>query len=261
MPTLTTPARLQMHIGGRWVDSISGETFERVSPVTGQVIGTLPKAGRDDARHAVRDANRARARIASMPVFERAKLCRRIGDSLTDRADVMAEQLSLEQGKPRAEARAEVLFAADLYRDAGEYATRLAGEMMPSVDPNKRVITLRQPHGVVAVLTPWNYPVGIPSEYLSAALAGGNAVVWKPAPTTSMIAVRLLECILAAGVPASPIDAVQPEPGSALRRVRDDTEALRMTFQRDLIARIRPRSPSIGRCPPPGAPRRRGRLH
>jgi len=208
MPTLTTPARLQMHIGGRWVDSISGETFERVSPVTGQVIGTLPKAGRDDARHAVRDANRARARIASMPVFERAKLCRRIGDSLTDRADVMAEQLSLEQGKPRAEARAEVLFAADLYRDAGEYATRLAGEMLPSVDPNKRVITLRRPHGVVAVLTPWNYPVGIPSEYLSAALAGGNAVVWKPAPTTSMIAVRLVECILAAGVPEGVVNLI-----------------------------------------------------
>jgi succinate-semialdehyde dehydrogenase/glutarate-semialdehyde dehydrogenase len=208
MPTLTTPARLQMHIGGRWVDSISGETFERVSPVTGQVIGTLPKAGRDDARHAVSDANRARVRIAGMPVFERAQLCRRIGESLADRADDMAEQLSLEQGKPLAEARGEVLFAAGLYRDAGEYATRLAGEMLPSVDPNKRVITIRQPHGVVAVLTPWNYPVGIPSEYLSAALAGGNAVVWKPAPTTSMIAVRLLECILAAGLPEGVVNLI-----------------------------------------------------
>lgn len=208
MPTLTTPSRLQMHIGGRWVDAISGETFERVSPVTGQVIGTLPKAGRDDARQAVRDANRARVRIAGMPIFERAKLCRRIGDSLADRADALAEQLSLEQGKPLAEARSEVLFAADLYRDAGEYTTRLAGEMLPSADPNKRVITIRQPHGVVAVLTPWNYPVGIPSEYLSAALAGGNAVVWKPAPTTSMIAVRLLECILAAGVPEGVVNLI-----------------------------------------------------
>lgn len=208
MPTLTTPARLQMHIGGRWVDAISGETFERVSPVTGQVIGTLPKAGREDARQAVRDANRARVRIAGMPVFERARLCRRIGDSLADRADALAQQLSLEQGKPLAEARSEVLFAADLYRDAGEYITRLAGEMLPSADPNKRVITIRQPHGVVAVLTPWNYPVGIPSEYLSAALAGGNAVVWKPAPTTSMIAVRLLECILAAGVPEGVVNLI-----------------------------------------------------
>ena len=208
MPTLTTPARLQMHIGGRWVDAISGETFERVSPVTGQVIGTLPKAGREDARQAVRDANRARVRIAGMPVFERARLCRRVGDSLADRADALAEQLSLEQGKPLAEARSEVLFAADLYRDAGEYITRLAGEMLPSADPNKRVITIRQPHGVVAVLTPWNYPVAIPSEYLSAALAGGNAVVWKPAPTTSMIAVRLLECILAAGVPEGVVNLI-----------------------------------------------------
>ena len=208
MPTLTTPARLQMHIGGRWVDAISGETFERVSPVTGQVIGTLPKAGREDARQAVRDANRARVRIAGMPVFERARLCRRVGDSLADRADALAQQLSLEQGKPLAEARSEVLFAADLYRDAGEYITRLAGEMLPSADPNKRVITIRQPHGVVAVLTPWNYPVGIPSEYLSAALAGGNAVVWKPAPTTSMIAVRLLECILAAGVPEGVVNLI-----------------------------------------------------
>src|SRR2546423_6929657 len=139
MATLTAPARLQMHIGGRGVDSSSGETFERVSPVTGEVIGTLPKAGRDDARQAISDANRVRTRIAGMPVFERAKLCRRIGDALADRADLMAEQLSLEQGKPLAEARAEVLFAADLYRDAGEYATRLAGELLPSVDPNKRI--------------------------------------------------------------------------------------------------------------------------
>src|SRR2546426_12770301 len=137
MPTLTTPARLQMHIGGRWVDSTSGETFERVSPVTGQVIGTLPKAGRDDARHAVRDANRARARISGMPVFERAKLCRRIGDSLTDRVDVMAERLDPGQRQARAGPRAQGLFAHGLYPDGGGDAPPLAREKLPPDGSNQ----------------------------------------------------------------------------------------------------------------------------
>src|SRR5438552_16916680 len=80
--------------------------------------------------------------------------------------------------------------------------------LLPAADSSKRIIPLRQPHGVVAVLTPWNYPVGIPSEYLSASLAAGNVVVWKPASTTSMIAARLVECLLEAGLPEGAINLI-----------------------------------------------------
>jgi acyl-CoA reductase-like NAD-dependent aldehyde dehydrogenase len=199
-------AHVSMHIGGEWVDSVTGETFERISPVTGEVLATLPDAEREDARAAIDAANRARSSMASMPVFERAALCHAIADVLRSRHEAMAEELSLEQGKPYREAREEILFAAEIYRDAGENIKRLETSIVPSVDPHKRILTIRQPHGVVAIITPWNFPVAIPSEYLSAALAAGNTVVWKPAPTSSIIAVRLMECLLEAGIPGGSVN-------------------------------------------------------
>jgi acyl-CoA reductase-like NAD-dependent aldehyde dehydrogenase len=202
----TKADHLSMYIGGEWVDSVAGETFERVSPVTGEVLAAIPKANREDARAAIDAANRARSRIASMPVFERAALCHAIADVLQSRHRSMGEELSLEQGKTYRESCEEILFAAELYRDAAENVKRLETSIVPSVDPNKRILTIRQPHGVVAIITPWNFPVGIPSEYLSAALAAGNAVVWKPAPTSSIIAVRMMECFLEAGVPEGSVN-------------------------------------------------------
>jgi acyl-CoA reductase-like NAD-dependent aldehyde dehydrogenase len=199
---------LRMRIGGKWVEAQSGESFETVSPATGEVLAALPRAGREDARAAIEAAGRSRARVAAMSAFDRAELCVAVAGALDGRRDDLARELSLEQGKPLPEALDEVAFAAELFRDAGENVKRLETEIIPSKDPSKRILTIRQPHGVVAIITPWNYPVGIPSEYLSAALAGGNSVVWKPAPTTSMIAVRLTECLLDAGLPEGAVNLV-----------------------------------------------------
>jgi acyl-CoA reductase-like NAD-dependent aldehyde dehydrogenase len=199
---------LRMHIGGEWVEAESGETFETVSPATGDVLAVLPQGGRRDARAAIEAAGRAHARVASLGPFERAELAHAVASVLDSRRAELARDVSLEQGKPYREAVDEVAFAAELFRDAGENVKRLETEIIPSVDPGKRIFTIRQPHGVVAVITPWNYPVGIPSEYLSAALAAGNSVVWKPAPTTSMSAVRLTECLLDAGVPERAVNLV-----------------------------------------------------
>lgn len=200
--------RQHMLIGNEWVDSLTGESFSASSPATGEELAVLPKAGREDVRRAIAAAEGARRTMAEMPVFERAELCHRIAAAIAARKEEMARELSLEQGKPYSEAVGEVAFAAELYRDAAENVKRLYTDLIPSVDPGKRILTMRQPHGVVAVITPWNYPVGIPSEYLSAALAAGNTVVWKPAPTTSAIAVRLAECILQAGAPAGALNLV-----------------------------------------------------
>jgi acyl-CoA reductase-like NAD-dependent aldehyde dehydrogenase len=198
---LREAVRLRLHIGGDWVDSASGETFESESPATGEVLAVVPNAGREDARRAIGAAERTRHTMAALGSEERARLCETIADRIEARVDEMARTLSLEQGKPLAEARGEVEFAAGLYRDAAGYIRRLTTGIQPSPDSRKRVLTIRQPHGVVAVITPWNYPVAIPSEYLSAALASGNAVIWKPAPTTSLVATRLLECLVDAGLP------------------------------------------------------------
>ena len=222
--------RSSMYIGGEWVDSVAGETFERISPVTGEVLATLPKADREDARAAIDAANRARSRMSSMPVFERAALCHAVADVLQSRHESMAEELSLEQGKPYRESCEEILFAAELYRDAAENVKRLETSIVPSEDPNKRILTIRQPHGVVAVITPWNFPVAIPSEYLSAALAAGNTVVWKPAPTSSIIAVRVMECFLEAGLPEGAVNLLfgEAEVGDEIV-ANPDTHAVGLT--------------------------------
>lgn len=199
---------LRMSIGGEWVEASDGETFPATSPASGEVLALLPEGNRRDAQRALEAANQARPVMAALPVFQRAELSHRIAAIIDARREDLARQLSVEQGKPYREAYAEVSFAAGLYRDAAEYATRLATQVLPSSDPDKRIITLRQPHGVVAIITPWNYPVGIPSEYLSAALATGNTVVWKPAPTTSLIAARLMECFLEAGLPEGAVNLV-----------------------------------------------------
>jgi succinate-semialdehyde dehydrogenase/glutarate-semialdehyde dehydrogenase len=226
----TKAGRPSMYIGGEWIDSASGETFDRISPVTGEVLASLPRANREDAQAAIDAANRARSRMASMPVFERAALCHAIADVLESKRKSMGEELSLEQGKPYREACDEILFAAELYRDAAENIKRLETIIVPSVDPNKRILTIRQPHGVVAIITPWNFPVGIPSEYLSAALAAGNTVVWKPAPTSSIIAIRMVECFLEAGVPEGSVNLLFGEAEVGDEMVANpDTHAVGLT--------------------------------
>jgi acyl-CoA reductase-like NAD-dependent aldehyde dehydrogenase len=230
MTSETKAGRLSMYIGGEWIDSASGETFDRISPVTGEVLASLPRANREDAQAAIDAANRARSHMASMPVFERAALCHAIADVLESKRKSMGEELSLEQGKPYREACDEILFAAELYRDAAENIKRLETSIVPSVDPNKRILTIRQPHGVVAIITPWNFPVGIPSEYLSAALAAGNTVVWKPAPTSSIIAIRMVECFLEAGVPEGSVNLLFGEAEVGDEMVANpDTHAVGLT--------------------------------
>jgi acyl-CoA reductase-like NAD-dependent aldehyde dehydrogenase len=216
--TETGTEKRLMFIAGRWTDAADGATFERVSPVTGEVVAVLSEGAPQDVDAAVAAARAARSTMASVPTVERAALCRAIAERLDARRAELARELSLEQGKPLDEAKDEVRFAAELYRDAGENVRRLETAVLPAVDPNKRVLTIRQPHGVVGIITPWNYPVAIPSEYLSAGLAAGNAIVWKPAPTTSAIAVRLLECLLEAGVPPEGVNLLfgGGEVGSAM---------------------------------------------
>jgi acyl-CoA reductase-like NAD-dependent aldehyde dehydrogenase len=216
--TEVRPRQVRLFIGGRWMDASDGKTFEQVSPATGEAIGFVADASREDARAAIAAANRARRSIAALTIFERARSCQRIADAIVARQARLAPELSLEQGKPLHEASDEIGFAAQLFRDAGEYISKLETTLLPSADSGKRIFTLRQPHGVVGVLTPWNYPVGIPSEYLSASLAAGNVVVWKPAPTTSMIAARLVECLLDAGLPEGAVNLVHggAEPGEEI---------------------------------------------
>ncbi len=199
---------VRMHVDGTWVDALAGEITEVASPVTGEVHTLVASGGRDDARAAIEAAGAARHGMAGRGVHERAALCNAVASEIDRCRGPLAETLSLEQGKPLAEAQAEVAFAAQLYRDAAAAIGQLSTETFAGRDPSKRVLTLRQPHGVVGVITPWNFPIGIPSEYLAAAIATGNTVVWKPAPTTPQIAAALMDCIAEAGVPPGAVNLV-----------------------------------------------------
>jgi acyl-CoA reductase-like NAD-dependent aldehyde dehydrogenase len=200
---------VRMWIGGDWVDAEGGATFEATSPSTGEVIGTIPEGTRADAQRAVAAANAAVTGWAALSAFDRAAAMRRIAAAIDERREDLATALALDQGKPRkAEALDEVEELIAYFEMAAADATRMEGLLPPSMDANKRVLLQRVARGVVAVISPWNWPYTMPGEILAPAIAYGNAVVWAPAPTTSICAARFAETIEAADLPAGVVNMV-----------------------------------------------------
>ena len=198
-----------MHIGGAWVDSESGARMDATSPATGETIGSVPEGTREDAQRAIAAANAAWRDWAARSAFERAAAMERVAELVRERQDELARTLTLDQGKPlHTEAYHEVDELEEYWRMAAADATRIEGLMPPSVDAAKRVLVYRVPRGVVAAVTPWNWPYTMPAEILAPALAAGNAVVWSPAASTSVCAVKLAECIVDAELPAGVFNLV-----------------------------------------------------
>jgi succinate-semialdehyde dehydrogenase/glutarate-semialdehyde dehydrogenase len=199
----------RMLVGGEWVASESGATFEATSPSTGEVIGTVPEGTREDARRAIAAARGGFERWSGLSAFDRSRAMRRVAEAIDRRREELARTLALDQGKPlRAEAHDEVEELIAYFDMAAADATRLEGLMPPSVDAGKRVLLYRVPRGVVGVISPWNWPYTMPGEIVAPALAAGNAVVLAPAPTTSVCAVRLAECIAEADLPQGTFNLV-----------------------------------------------------
>ena len=192
----------RMLIGGEWVPSESGAVFDATSPSTGEVLGSVPEGTRADAQRAIDAASAAWSEWAAASAFDRAKAMERVAAIIGERRDDLARTLTLDQGKPlRAEAYDEVEELIAYFEMAAADARRMEGTLAPSVDADKRVLLYRVPRGVVSVISPWNWPYTMPGEILAPALAYGNGVVWAPAPTTSICAVKLAECVADAGLP------------------------------------------------------------
>ncbi|MDP9134374.1 MAG: aldehyde dehydrogenase family protein, partial [Actinomycetota bacterium] len=207
--TSTQSRTLSMLVDGEWAPAASGATAETVSPATGEVIGAVPQGDRSDAQRAIAAANRAFEGWSRMTAFERAAKMHAVGDVIERRRDDLARTLTLDQGKPLAsEAYDEVDELVEYWRMAAEDAKRLGGELPNSFSPNKRVLLVRRARGVVGVITPWNWPYTMPAELLAPALACGNTVVWTPAPTTSVCAVALAECMAEADLPPGVVNLV-----------------------------------------------------
>ncbi|MGH2589439.1 MAG: aldehyde dehydrogenase family protein, partial [Actinomycetota bacterium] len=200
---------VRMWIGGEWVDAEDGATFEAFSPSTGEVIGTVPEGTRADAQRAIEAANRAAPGWAALSAFDRAAAMKRVAEAIDARREDLAHTLTLDQGKPKkAEAYDEVEELVAYFDMAAADATRMEGVLPPSIDANKRVLLQRVPRGVVSIISPWNWPYTMPGESLAPAIAYGNAVVWAPAPTTSICAARLAECLEAADLPPGVVNMV-----------------------------------------------------
>lgn len=194
-------AAAEIFVDGRWRPAATPGCYAVTSPATGEVLWELAEAGAEDVDTAVAAAQAAFARHRGASPYVRAEWCERIADELDKRAEMIAWAISVEQGKPLADAVAETGLAAEGFRLAAQEARALRGETVPAHDTRKRVMTIRRPCGVFAVITPWNFPLNIPVEYLGPAIASGNTVIWKPAPSTAGVAVLLARCIEAAELP------------------------------------------------------------
>ncbi|MFN3594951.1 MAG: NAD-dependent succinate-semialdehyde dehydrogenase [Thiobacillaceae bacterium] len=210
MPELERPdlLRPQALIDGRWRDADDGAVLTVHDPATGAVVGTVPKLTAAEARQAIEAAARALPAWRVLTAGERAAILRRWHDLVLAHQEDLARILTAEQGKPLTEARAEIAYAASFLDWFAEEARRICGEVIPSPWPERRILTLRQPIGVVAVITPWNFPSAMLARKAAAALAAGCTVVAKPASATPFSALALAALGLEAGIPPGVINVV-----------------------------------------------------
>src|SRR2546421_272128 len=192
----TTSTNFKNFIGGEWVDAASGETFESTSPATGETIGVFPRSGAEDVDRAVAVAKEAFAEWRLMPAPKRGEILFGFARLLEQEKSALTDLMTREMGKVKAEAGGDVQEAIDItYYMAGE-GRRLFGHTTPSELRDKWNMSVRQPIGVVGAITPWNFPVAIPSWKLIPALVCGNTVVLKPATDTPALAERAVDGIL-----------------------------------------------------------------
>ena len=193
---------------GRWCDAEDGRRFDVTDPATDAVFASVPDSGAADARAALEAAYAAFPAWRAVPAKQRAQILKRWNDLIVEQQEDLGRLISREQGKPLAEGRGEVAYAASYVEWFAEEATRANGDVVPAPVPGRRMFALKEPVGVVAAITPWNFPAAMIARKIAPALAAGCTVVCKPAedtPLTSLALVRLAE---QAGVPAGVLNIV-----------------------------------------------------
>ena len=197
-----------MFINGEFVDALSGATFEVTNPATGASLGHVPDGGAADAEAAIAAADAAFADWSRTTAYERADILMTAWRLMGERASDLAALMTAEQGKPLRASKAEVNYGADFIRWFAEEARRLTGEWIPSSRANQRFLSVQSPVGVVAAVTPWNYPMSMLTRKIAPALAAGCTIVLKPAEATPLNAKAIFEVFHDAGVPNGVINMV-----------------------------------------------------
>src|SRR5438093_742598 len=196
------------YIDGQWIQASSGQTLKVDNPATGEIIGTVPKLTGAETRQAIEAANRAFPAWSKKTAKERAAVLRRWFDLMMANQDDLARLMTIEQGKPLSESQGEVAYAAAFLEWFGEEAKRIYGDTIPPHQADKRIVVIKQPIGVVACITPWNFPLAMITRKAGPAIGAGCTVVIKPASQTPFSALALAELAERAGVPKGVLNIV-----------------------------------------------------
>src|SRR3954471_9792241 len=229
---MTLPAGVptQQFIGGSWRDGSAG-SFEVLDPSSGELICEVPRAGADDAAAAVAAAAAALPGWASAPPRERGEVLRRAFELMIARKEQLAFLMSLEMGKSLADARGEVVYAAEFFRWFSEEAVRVGGELRTAPSAANRILTFRKPVGVCLLLTPWNFPAAMATRKIGPALAAGCTFVLKPAEDTPLTALLLAQILTEAGAPAGTVNVLTTDrPGELVEAALADGGVRKLSF-------------------------------
>jgi succinate-semialdehyde dehydrogenase / glutarate-semialdehyde dehydrogenase len=200
--------RSQCYINGEWVDADGGETIDVTNPATGDLIGTIPKMGADETRRALEAAEAAMPAWRKKTAGDRAKILRNFFNLMMENQEDLGRLMTAEQGKPLAEAKGEIAYAASFIEWFAEEGKRAYGDTIPAHQADKRIVVTKEPIGVCAAITPWNFPAAMITRKCGPALAAGCTMVVKPATATPLSALALCELAERAGVPAGVLSCV-----------------------------------------------------
>ncbi len=200
--------RLQCYVDGAWIDADDGAVIEVTDPATGETLGMVPKMAAEETRRAIDAANKALPDWRNRTAKERAAILRRWNDLMLENQEDLASLMTREQGKPLGESRGEIAYAASFIEWFAEEGKRVYGEIIPEPSRDRRIIVTKEPIGVCAAITPWNFPSAMITRKAGPALAAGCTMVVKPATSTPLSALALAELAERAGVPAGVFNVV-----------------------------------------------------
>ena len=203
--------RMQSYIDGKWVDARDAGVFAVDNPATGATVAQVANLGASEAHTAIEAANKAFPAWRAKTAKERSIILRKWFDLIVAHTDDLARIMTIEQGKPFAEAKGEIAYGASFVEWFAEQAKRVMGDTINSPSPNSRIVVLREPIGVVAAITPWNFPTAMITRKVSPALAAGCTIVLKPAEQTPLSALALAELAQRAGIPAGVLNIISAD--------------------------------------------------
>ncbi|OUR78027.1 succinate-semialdehyde dehydrogenase (NADP(+)) [Alphaproteobacteria bacterium 46_93_T64] len=222
--------RQQGLIDGNWCDADNGKTIDVTNPATGEIIGTIPEMGEAETRRAIAAAKEAMPGWAGKTAKERANIMRKWHDLMLENTDDLARLMTIEMGKPLAEAKGEVAYAASFIEWFAEEGKRIYGDTIPEHQSDKRIIVLKQPIGVTVAITPWNFPVAMITRKAAPALAAGCPMVIKPAEMTPYSAFAMAVLAERAGIPKGILGVVTGVPQAIGKEMTGNTDVAKLTF-------------------------------